>query len=159
MVLERTPLHPHPSLRPVLAPPPCHCSDSNSDCLCFCSGKYNQSISHWQIPIICNFMGDKPIWNQNDPPNVCMQLPQWANYDFIYLFIFYLLSWNPGDKCLFLGMELGSETRESQCERATMAERESGFVTKKGFVWGRGFWHTCYSAAPICSNIQSVSNC
>lgn len=86
---------------PTIPPPPIYCSESNSVCLRFCLGKYNQSFSHWQIPIICNFMDYKPIWIQKNPLNVCEQLPQWANYDFYFFFIFNLLSWNPGDRFCF----------------------------------------------------------
>lgn len=143
-----------PPLLPVLDPLPCHCADSNSVCLCFCSGKYNQSISHWQIPIMCNFMDDKPIWNQNDPLNVCMQLPQWANYDFFYFIYshgtqetdFFFLKWNwtkKWEKYMWVWKSNSVGKRKWLCH-------------KKGFFWGRSFWHTYYFAAQSC---PSLSNC
>lgn len=94
-------------------------SDSNSFCLHLCSGKYNQSISHLQIPIICNFMGDKPIWYQNDPLNVCMQHP---NEPIRFFYYYYLLSCNPGER--FLEMELGREIRE-KCQRMSQHKNKN----------------------------------
>lgn len=118
------------STLPFLSPPPCYCSDSNFVCLRFCSGKYNQSISHWQIPIICNFMGDKPIQNQNDLLNVCMQLPN----ELILIFFFYLLSWNPADRFLFLKWNWVEKWEKNACEWESNNGRD-----KKVAFWHKGF--------------------
>lgn len=129
---------------PTTPPPPIYCSESNSVCLRFCLGKYNQSFSHWQIPIICNFMDYKPIWIQKNPLNVCEQLPQWANYDFYFFFIFNLLSWNPGDRFCF-----------STRNRAQK-------ITKKKSEWeinnGR-YKRRLIPQHQFAQNIQSVADC
>lgn len=138
MVLNCTHLHPSLLHSALLQPsqPSCYGSDSNSVCLCYCSGKYNQSISHWQIPIICNFMDEKPIWNQNDPLNVCMQLPKWANYDFLFYFFFhYLLSWNPGDRFAFLKCSWAEKWEKNVWEKCMktqeLKKNKCSFMTKK----------------------------
>lgn len=137
---------------PSSATPLRYCSKSNFVCLCSCSGKYNQSISHWQIPIICNFMGDKHIWNKNDSLNVCMQLPQWANYDY------FLLLWNPGDRFLFLKWNWAEKWKKnvSVWESKAGRKKKSGFVTKRVLSEADFFWHTSYSEAQICPNIQCL---
>lgn len=149
MVLKCTHLHP-------LSNPP-------FSGLRFCSGKYNQSISHWQIPIICNFMDDKPIWNQNDPLNACSSPNELIMIFFsmiFFSFLYYLLSWNPEDRFLFLKWNWSLKWEEKcQCVREQDGRKRNVALWQRHFVWGRGFWHTSHSAAQICPNIPTVSNC
>ena len=155
--------NPSPPLRslPTTPPPPDYCSESNSVCLRFCLGKYNQSISHWQIPIICNFMDYKPIWNQKDPLNVCEQLPQWANYDLYSFSIFNLLSWNPGDRFCFSTWNQAQKMTQKKKKHMRMQQWkvQKAAPWQKGLVRCRSFDTELIPQHQFAQNIPSVTNC